>query len=670
VSDITKKIFSIESSETEPRVSDMVRSVNDPAKSMGLRPAPEDVPEFVTREEIVPRKAPPSVAELTDETQYGTGWILWMCLGFGLLWIMGAGLLFGLPMLSETTPSLLKTTGLVLLLALPLVLIVLLWIALRRLISIARQNARMMVAAEILISPEKEALGRTQTLSSGIRSEIAKINTQLADTVDALQGVQSAITSESQALDATGLQLSSRSEDVGRNLTLQRQALESIAGTFDTRMETLSANITDISKNLEDVCGEAETKLTKAGEALTETSTAIGDNIETRRIKLEEDIERLGDASQKMDLSSGSLSDGFKSSVEQLTQLDAQLIDRTKEFESLNALAHERITDLQATIGHGNQMLSELQESTSARQNQTKEFYESLNAQLKQSEDETLTVQGKTARMVETNLAQMRRDFGRMESDLQALQSKLNSLREGSSNLPVQEEKPTRLHLKPLESDFPPVEPPRPPLNLKKTAMPEETPLNLGVDMEIETPEAEISAFDPDVIRRPGGELLQKDLTKKSTGFGQRKEKPSSGWRWRDMLGTLDRPDTNTGQTVAAAEDVASNQSSSIINTLSSIQLSPSAIVDEGTVIDATQARINDGEAGLINTVSSKLPDAVTHLRNKLADDPALAAELQSFSAGFAQMVGNTPPTAPALRAAFSSPDGRAYLLCAAALRG
>jgi len=32
-------------------------------------------------------------------------------------------------------------------------------------------------------------------------------------------------------------------------------------------------------------------------------------------------------------------------------------------------------------------------------------------------------------------------------------------------------------------------------------------------------------------------------------------------------------------------------------------------------------------------------------------------------------MIGNTPPTAPALRAALGSPEGRAYLLCAAAFK-
>ena len=86
----------------------------------------------------------------------------------------------------------------------------------------------------MLVSPDKEALSKTESLAHGIQEQISKVNKEMGLTVEALEGVQIAVARESQALDAAGLALSNRSEDVGRNLTLQRQALESMSGTFDT----------------------------------------------------------------------------------------------------------------------------------------------------------------------------------------------------------------------------------------------------------------------------------------------------------------------------------------------------------------------------------------------------------------------------------------------------
>ena len=86
-------------------------------------------------------------------------------------------------------------------------------------------------------------------------------------------------------------------------------------------------------------------------------------------------------------------------------------------------------------------------------------------------------------------------------------------------------------------------------------------------------------------------------------------------------------------------------------------------------MVDATQARVNKGEPGLTSAVTEKIPEAVTHLRDSLSRDPNLKADLLSFTSSFSNMLSNTPPTAPALRAALGSPEGRAYLLCAAALK-
>jgi len=693
VSDITKKIFSIESEgpalTPEPSASDIIRPVVVNDDTPHPKPVKEDVPEFVTREAKTPLSAPPQLS-LDTEAESRTSAAGWVILGLGVLYLIGAGLYFGVPVVTKTS-GLYTIGGLILLLALPVVMLFLLWRALRHLSRLSGQNARLSRAAEILVSPNSEAHERTKTLAAGIQSEIAKVNISLAETVESLKGVQLSVSRETQSLDAAGLQLTSRSDDVGRNLTLQRQALESISGTFDTRMGTLSNQITETSETLDSICSTAEEKLLKASESLQLASGKMDQTISESANRISEKITEIGEVSRKLDETSTTLTAGLETSTQTLNETDQGLTDRALSLQELNTDTQTKIIDLQNTIDQGNQMLSKLQEAAKIRDSFVKSYYQDLSAGLKQSENETLAAQGKTARIVESNLAQMRLDFASMETDLQALQTKLDGLKTATiptASIAPERQQP-RLKLEPLDSDFPPVEPPRFTPSLRPSSRIDE-PMNLGADMEIVTPEsqadAEIVGFEPDVIRRPGDTASspKTSSSSKSKGFGRRAEtEEKTGWRWRDMLGTLDRPDGNVnpttaatgigaaaGASIAAASTLGQPEKVNAVELLTMLQLSPSAIVDEGTVIDATQARINTGEIGLVAIVSNKLPEAIAHLKDKILNNPQLATNLKRYCDEFGQMIGNTSPTAPALRAALGSPDGRAYLLAVTALKG
>ena len=664
VSDITKKIFSIEEADGTPIKTES-------SKSNWLRPIPdgpildekdakvEDVPEFVTRDAVQPLMSPPSNSIETLTPPKAAGWLI---LAFALLYVVGAGLYFGLPLLNQPV-GLFSIAGIAVLLILPLLLLFLLWLTLKHLSVITFQNAKLTQAAEVLVSPNTEALTRTESLSAGIRNEISKVNSSLSQTVEAFKDVQLAISRESQALDTAGIALTSRSDDVGRTLTLQRQALEGLSGTFDTRMTALSTQISDTSQTLEGICATAETKLLSAGEALEKATVVVDETVNSSTSRLEEKVATLEAARETLSTSTGTLTSSLNESAESLQKSESSFTENTAALKALNAETQSRISELQATIGHGYEVLTELREAAEARATAVATHYEDLATQIKQSEDNTLTAQGETARMVESNLAQMRRDFSRMETDLKSLQAKLNNARAASEDIPVVEAKSARLNLKPLDTDFPPVEPSKP--IQKSRPKPEsvfETPLNFGADMEIVNLDEPLINFEPDLIRRP----FEEEAKSKAKGFGRRKDKDEkSGWRWRDMLGTLERPDGNAQLGSSASTRPQVNA----VALLTGLKLSPSAIVDEGTVIDATQARINMGEPGLTSLVVEKLPEAVTHLKHNMHDNPDLKAELLSFTSDFSNMLSNSQSTAPALRTALGSPEGRAYLLCAAALR-
>ena len=661
MSDITKKIFSIEPEDNAPIKTDTpkthwLKPLPDEPINEKLDTKTEDVPEFVTRDAVQPLMSPPSNLEPLKPPR-AAGWLI---LAFGLLYIIGAGLYFGSPLLTRPI-ELLPIAGIAVLLVLPLILLFLLWRTLRHLSHITFENSKLTRTAEILVTPDKEALNRTETLSEGIRNEISKVNSGLSQTVEAFKDVQLAITREAQALDTAGIALTTRSDDVGRTLTLQRQALEGLSGTFDTRMDALSTQISDASQTLEGICTAAESKLLSAGEALQKTTALVDETVTSSASRLGDKITSLEATSENLNSSTSSLATSLNESADSLLQSDFAFTENTTALTTLNKQTQAQISELQATIGHGYEVVTELREAAESNKTIIATHYEDLSTQLKQSEDNTLAAQGKTARMVETNLAQMRRDFTRMETELKSLQAKLNNAKAAAQDIPEVEQKSARLKLKPLDTDFPPVEPPRHVLPSKPKPKYEpiaETPMNLGADMEIETLDEPLINFEPEVIRRP----FAVEEKPKAKGFGRRKDKDEkSGWRWRDMLGNLERPDGNA---------LAANQGGvNAVALLSALKLSPSAIVDEGTVVDATQARVNKGEPGLAAAVTEKLPEAVTHLRESLNRDSNLKADLLSFTSNFSNNLSNTPPTALALRAALGSPEGRAYLLCAAALK-
>jgi len=667
LSDITKKIFSIESAadpEKPPHAS-LIEAVkpldhNDKVK--------DDLPEFVTRE----MKAPIILGSPQDRKHSSTSWIKWTGLAFTLVWLIGAALMFSDRFLSQNTDKF-ETAGLIVLIALPAILITLLWMSLRQLVTISNRNIDLANAANALISPETEALSRTQTLADGIKAEISSVNGKLSETVNLFKSVQTEISRESQALDAAGIQLSHRSEDVGRNLTLQRQALESISGTFESKMETLSTHILETGKTLETSSETASSRIETTIGAIDETASKLSEASSTMDQSLSTRVSELGDISRKIDETSEALKSDLNDSIEILKTSEDSLSRRSEMIDTLSTSAQEKIDLLTATLGSGQQSLRDLEKATHERSEELNRLYDGLSAQVKKSEDETLASQGRTTRMVEGNLAQMRRDLSNMEAEMQALQSRIRTLRDGGADTRPEAPPQSRLLLKPLDSDFPPVEPQRPGVNIRPAYNMERTesdldipeePLNLGADLQIENPDDALTNFDPDVIKRPGGEAVS------GKGFGRAsstKEK-SSGWRWKDMLGGLDRPDSTPAAQAPNDTGRAPKDSINIQDRLDRIDLSPAAIVDEGTIIDATQARINAGETGLADTVRQRLTDPISHLRANMNQDSSLASDVRQFVSDFSERVSTTPITAPALRAVYSSPDGRAYLLCAASL--
>ncbi|MGB6231312.1 MAG: hypothetical protein WBF53_14435, partial [Litorimonas sp.] len=107
---------------------------------------------------------------------------------------------------------------------------------------------------------------------------------------------------------------------------------------------------------------------------------------------------------------------------------------------------------------------------------------------------------------------------------------------------------------------------------------------------------------------------------------------------------------------------------SDVVARLCEVRLAPSAIVDEGTIIDATAARLTGGEARQVDVVVARLNAPVLHLRGVLAADLEFRLRAEAFRRTYDAHLAPVRDS-DAMRAEMGSASGRAYLLCAAALK-
>ena len=90
--------------------------------------------------------------------------------------------------------------------------------------------------------------------------------------------------------------------------------------------------------------------------------------------------------------------------------------------------------------------------------------------------------------------------------------------------------------------------------------------------------------------------------------------------------------------------------------------------MDKGTVIEAAKARVKSGPATMLTIVDTRLSAPVSHLRGQLAAHPAFKSTTRNFVTQYGQIIAQSSVHDKDLRTKLSTNEGRAYLLCAAAL--
>jgi len=678
--------------------------------------------------------AAPIAVSASQDYAPSTAWMKWAGIAAVIIWL-GASFAYTYGFFdlgrkwTDLTP--IQIAGVVLAVLLPAVLLGLLFYALRQLSKISAHSQTLARAAFALSSPDDSVIAKTAIMSKAVKTEIDSVDARIDQALARMNNLESVIKDQTTGLSHATAGAAQTADEITSRLTTQRIALEAVAGTFDSRMAMLSSTLDEQSSKLEASTQLAENKIQEArisidgaAEKINAASDVVKGNTIEAASTLTQSHEEIENLAEMIRARSAELDEVYRKHAQDLTTMIGELRDEQQDMSiSLEErLAKMRDMSLSAKVSAeslteasqaGKLTVQALAEATRLTDTAVKQRFAEMENMVKFSGEKAESIGDLATRRVQDSLSQTRKEIARIENDMIALQAKLNTPQPAESlELEIPEQprpaRRARIKLKPLEEDFPPVEPSRPSsrepetLTLRPTPEPEAVfepapiaptsppdialddalslevePLDLTMDIAPLDPDAEIKAFDPEAILEAKAEPLRPAAPPMDTdiiGFGKKKPKEKSVWRWRDILSGLERPDDVTRQDdgfmPSGAEPPRQISDQRMFASLTALGLSPAAVIDDGCIIEAANTRKAKGAMAMSQAVAKRMGEPVRHLHRAMEENPALKTDGRAYVAQFQARINAIETDREAIRTKLESDAGRAFLLCDAALNG
>lgn len=722
-------------------------------------PAPEITPLSHAQPELTPPPALTAapvlaaapVAMAASETYApSTNWMKWTGIAAVIIWL-GASFAYMYGSfdlgrkLTDMTPM--QIAGIVLAVLFPAILLGLLFYTMRQLSAMSVQAHQLSRAAYALTQPDESVIAKTAIMSKAVKTEIDSVDARIDQALARMNSLESVLKTQTSELAQATAATSQTTDEIASRLSTQRLALETIAGTFDNRMAMLSSTLDEQSGKLEASTQLAEHKIQEArisidgaAEKINAASDVVRGNTIDAASTLTKSHEEIESLAEMIRARSAELDEVYRKHAQDLTAMIGELRDEQQDMSisleerlvkmrdmSLSAkVSAESLTEASKA---GKETVQALAEATRLTDTAVKQRFTEMENMVKFSGEKADSISDRAARRVQDSLSQTRKEIARIENDMVALQARLNAPQPAESlplDIPEQPKpvKRPRIRLKPLEEDFPPVEPPNfqpepEPLTLRPTPEPdavfepapapepqpqsiarpdekalelldeltlEVEPLDLTADMMPIDPDADIKTFSPETLTSPSPDISVSDdtlrpaappTTDEVVSFGNKKSKPAkekSGWRWRDMLGGLERPDDVTRQdegfmplSMTPPREISDQR---MLASLASLGLAPAAVIDDGCIIEAANTRKTKGAIAMSQAVARRMGDPVRHLHRAMEENPALKTDTRAYVAQFQARIEAIENDREAIRTKLESDAGRAFLLCDAALNG
>jgi len=718
-------------------VPEFITREGDRLEKPTIAPEPKPKPVIDTPQAVEPSSiaasAPIALAASADLAP-STSWMKWAGIAAVIIWL-GASFAYMYGSfelgrkLTDLTPM--QIAGLVLAILFPAILLGLLFYALRQLAKISAQSHDLARAAYALSSPDDSVIAKTAIMSKAVKAEIDGVDARIDQALARMNSLETVLKDQTAGLTQATTATSQTTDEIASRLSTQRLALETIASTFDNRMAMLSSTLDEQSGKLEASTQLAEHKIQEArisidgaAEKINAASDVVRGNTIEAASTLTKSHEEIESLAEMIRARSAELDEVYRKHAQDLTGMIGELRDeqqdmsisleeRLMKMRDMSLSAKVSAESLTEASNAGKQTVQALAEATRLTDTAVKQRFAEMENMVKFSGEKADSISDRAARRVQDSLAQTRKEIARIENDMVALQTRLNAPQPAESlELEIPEQprpaKRPRIRLTPLEDDFPPVEPepltlrptpeaeavfePAPVLEPQPIPRPDDKalelldeltlevePLDLTADMAPIDPDAEIKAFSPETPRTADDNTLRPaapPMTDEIVGFGKKtskKTKEKSGWRWRDMLGGLDRPDDarlDNGLMPSPPVKPREVSDQRMLASLASLGLAPAAVVDDGCIIEAANTRKTKGAIAMSQTVARRMGDPVRHLHRAMEENPALKTDARAYTAQFQARMAAIESDREAIRTKFESDAGRAFLLCDAALNG
>ena len=619
--------------------------------------------------------------------------ILPIAVAAGVIWIICVMALyfgfFGNIGSSGTRLNAAQWISVLMLAIIPAVMIGVLAFALRQLSAMTSVATQLARAARTLAQPDDAVIGKAKLMSRAVSQELDTIKKSFDTTVGQVSVMEEVLSSEREKLDITSSAVKERFDQIEAKLSDQHTALEGIADIFDQRMAGLSAML-DIHKselqsqteNSEQKLQEARISIETAVSGLNETTESIRANAIEATSSLRAGHTEIADLGETLQVRSSQLVENYKIHS---ADLEAMMKELRAEQDNLATSLDERLTkmrdmSLSAQVGAeslksaseaGRETVEALASAANLTDTAIKQRFAEMEEMVLYSNNKAESLSDAASRRMQDSLSHTRNEIARIEADMAALYDKLQHPENFTSVLEPEPLARKPIAFTPLETEIQDAdEAPRlrpapdaaPIFSSQSEPLPEDDAFDLVIEtpddnsgLEIPDPNADIQTLSDETIRRtaPAARLVR------------RKTRRSSLWGWKDVLTGI-TPEAQAPLAQAAPDTGDSN----IIEDLTALGLSPSAIVDDGCIIEACNARKASGAIAMSQVVARRLGDPVRHLYVKMEEDPSLKSNARAYTAQYRIGIEAVEDNREAIRMRLESDEGRAFLLCDAALNG
>ena len=607
-----------------------------------------------------------------------------------LIWIVCAGLV-SLDIFTRggawDAMGILQKLGIALIVLFPLILIGLCTAAFRHLNSLGNDANTLKLTAEALMRPDETVISRSTIMAKSIQAQVDEVNLKVSSALTRMELLDDMIKSQGSSLAKSTIAIDSTTADIEHRISTQREGLERITGLFDNRMASLSDMMEGHSSMLasselmaEQKVQEARLSVEGAAQQLSTASETVRENAAIAARTLSGSQEEITKISENVQMQSISLDNIYR---QHLKGLETMLADLGNEQNSLAVTMEDRLSkmremSLSAKVGaqnltdasiKGRETVEALNEAASLTDTAVRARFSEMEEMVKYSTARAESISETATRQVQKSLSTTRKEISRIEADMMDLMDKLSR---AEASKPVISSSP----IKTLREDNTPLAETAPPPKASSNELPSMEYRDIFKDKNVSSPtkdpsetsifslrrsvEEETSprpAANSDLDMHPMSESDMPSLLRRPSA--NEAEKEPSKWSLRGMFGGVDTPEAPLRHQINDED---------IIKSLTSLGLTPAAIVDDGCIIEAANLRAVKGTAAMSEAITKRLNEPVRHLFLAVETDADLKSDIASFTQQFEDRLAPVDNNRESIRKQLESDSGRAYLLCAAVL--